>query len=707
MSHLWKLMFSLGYHGSIPYDTDHVETTSDHVELQPLDPIHVAGALSHRTQMIMKSRSLVLGLTVLTTALLFISDPLVCATYLVEEQPKQREVHYSSARYTDHIGLLESWGVLDEVELEFATFISGYFETTKGKVSRAIFNGKKVSKLFRPPPAVNIPDIPAFIQKLDAFVRQHRRAHVCSGDLRHCFHQVETNALLRKKFCIALETKSLDKGERTIHQNDLRVRKKRSRPRVFSWQTLPMGFSYSPWVAQSLAWTLLSWRNPNQAPMLDESAFKNIDGHLPTFVDLIDKSGRAIGFCCIYYDNYFAVFNDGEACKAFSKRLKANAIELGIHIKGESEADRAAGIEPSHIVVHNQEMHSTGTIYLGILFTVIATTSSVNGVTVTSASIRWKLGKVEKWKIIHSGPDTLTEGKTIQCPLTRPTTYRQAAELTGRIMFWWILHCKRVSSQAGARDLIEVIRRTSHGAFARNNWNHSYNMSDADFTTLQMQWIVVATNEWLHGSAETIPSPDDPILATDASSYGFGYVMFPSAGEVPRATDFSWKGTDLQGQHIFILEAHAALAGIDSFFTAHPGAPRLTLVCDNTGVVGSLRNGFCTNEKVMNMILDCPHLDKVHVVSCISDHNAADCPSRVLDPKHSKNPYADFPERCRHTLRAVAKSMKGRKYGKEKAFDGPSSNSLRHDAPDDDAVYPQNDETEMCFLHSDHIVEGL
>ena len=393
MSGLWQMLFSLGYHGSISYNGDFVERERN-INMQVagysmpnLDPIHVAGSLTVATVRKIEARLIQLNLIALLPATSFLLSEEVCHSYLLSESStKERTIKYTNQRYRDHFAMLVEWGILEEGPRERARYISTYFEVAKGALSRAILNGKRLSLMFKPPPNVNIPDIPCFIRRFANHFRLFCAGNVVSGDLRHWFHQIESPRSLRHWFGLVLA--GMPEG------------------RAFFWKTMPMGFSYSPWVAQSLCWALLSWREPLERPFLDEESFRN-DG-LPTFVNVIkwDKEGIAtvVGFACVYYDNYFVAVADNNLAIVISNRIKRNARTLGIHIKGESAIDMAEGVAVSHVLVTNAAMKEQfesipnvivfGCVYLGIHFSI----SRKRAKGTSDCKLQWRLAKIDKWK---------------------------------------------------------------------------------------------------------------------------------------------------------------------------------------------------------------------------------------------------------------------------------------------------------------------
>ena len=96
----------------------------------------------------------------------------------------------------------------------------------------------------------------------------NRGLSIVCGDLRHFFHQRPLGKDIQPFFGLIL-------GRRRKCMRD--------RARAFLWRTLPMGWSYSPAIAQGIAWQFLAFRFPH------ERAYITLDGleNSPMFVPRI------------------------------------------------------------------------------------------------------------------------------------------------------------------------------------------------------------------------------------------------------------------------------------------------------------------------------------------------------------------------------------------------------------------------------------
>jgi hypothetical protein len=151
-----------------------------------------------------------------------------------------------------------------------------------------------------------------FLRKLQVHAQQNKSCWIVEGDLRHWFHQIPVGADLQDLF-----------GLRT----------------TVIWRCLPMGWSWSPLVAQALCWSFLLGRKAQQSPIFREEVLKET-GHLPFW---LDYNGEGKGFGVVYYDNFFiAVGSQGDA-KRVEKRLRENAAAFNIDARfGAEEAPHLA-----------------------------------------------------------------------------------------------------------------------------------------------------------------------------------------------------------------------------------------------------------------------------------------------------------------------------------------------------------------------------
>ena len=439
-----------------------------------------------------------------------------------------------------------------------------------------------------------------------------------------------------------------------------------------------MGFAYSPWLAESVAWAVMIYHSTGQKQFFSTDSFR--EGHaMPVFVPVITE-GRQRGFCVIYYDNYFVAVDDGNLALQISNRIKDNCREWNIAIKGDSEIDKSEGIEPSHLIVSHSDLFRQGVTYLGINIRLNhrkrsrADTDEGHD----RPHLQWRLGKIEKWKGLHTDASSA---------LIMPKTLRSVAELCGRLMFHHMLELRPLVSMPNAMSTIDVLRYISKRAY-QGTWNDPIDLPDEHQSALLRSWRRATQNPWFRVEQPHVLSKSNPIIASDASRYGFGVVICSFLNDElicdERGLAFEWKDEHSAhaDAHIFIQEMYAAIHGIRTFFEKHPDQQHITLVVDNVGVAWSIRNGFCSNMIANSMIQSVREwLPRLTVVCVTSETNVADCPSRI-----SKEPsaYASFEDRRVKLGRVLVDAMEGRtSFMPHASYDAKDPRGLRHAPPAD------------------------
>ena len=116
-----------------------------------------------------------------------------------------------------------------------------------------------------------------------------------------------------------------------------------------------MGYSWSPFLAQSIAWSLLL------TPLNDKEILHwcvNQDV-LPSFIDLLDDNGNVCGFATVFYDNFLIASSNSDVTEAVMKRLRSNASRFRCTLKESS-------IVGTKRLILNDDF--IGATYLGVQF---------------------------------------------------------------------------------------------------------------------------------------------------------------------------------------------------------------------------------------------------------------------------------------------------------------------------------------------------
>jgi hypothetical protein len=602
---LWQLLRGSGYGG---YDAWELFESATEGPL-PLDPVDVAGTANVRALAASaKKRNIVFVVAML--ALILSPDRIPVPEIDDEHAPEPRRLRFTNAKYRSHFSHLTNWGLLEPTVAENIKYCNTYFAVPKGTAfARAIFNGRRLSEASPAPQPVNLFDIAGFLEKLGSLDCKQGLWMVI-GDFRHWFHQIPVCRELSSYFGLALSPKE-----------------------VYRWLCLPMGWSHSPVIAQSLGWAVLCHREEGSP------AYVCIDNMAtpPTFVTLKDAAGQEVGFLALYYDNYIVVSNNHQVARAMNERIKKNAKLFNIALKEHA------------IHARSELMGATPPTFLGIELGLQRTRDGV-------FAVRWRI----KNRMIR----TLDQG-------VFPA--REVARVIGKLLYSRLISLEPLGTHESTRQVLSLLARVSREAWAQT-WNSArITITDEEAAHLRVETERASGDNW-HG---TPPIPRKvAYVATDASCNGWGFVIL-EAGTVLFDSGRLLFPTSLTDDHIFIKELHAAIQGIRHVAISSPDVEQVVVVVDNTAVAGVLRRRYSTNTKANLMLKDLQM--RIRIVTVPSEANVADSPSRG-SPIDSK--------RTNATWLAIVGDSEGCRIGLQTHPhpNYPSGKSLRHAEPDDDEL---------------------
>ena len=263
----------------------------------PLDPIQCTGSIDVSLLKSLASRP---RYTFAAPALNFITSE---ETFLSHRSSKNASVldERSAKKWDPHIRSLLEYGILRPVGREEVVHVSKYFGIPKSNksVARSIFNGRKLSQLFNAPPPVHLPYLPHILQRMASL----NGFTVATGDIRHFFHQIKIPISLQKYFGVAL-------GDE-----------------FFVWTQVPMGFSFSPWIAQSIALMILLFREEDEEAIFDEPHHQQ----LPDWLN-IKRSSLTVdeGFVVVFYDNILLASRSHRIGERIFQRISRNFQKFGV-----------------------------------------------------------------------------------------------------------------------------------------------------------------------------------------------------------------------------------------------------------------------------------------------------------------------------------------------------------------------------------------
>jgi hypothetical protein len=317
---------------------------------------------------------------------------------------------------------LKRFTVLESCSAEWLLDTGSYFAVEKGRDSegvlqmRSVFNGRAMGDGWIPPPTVNIMSPAEVARKL----AQTFRDSSCPGemnilvlDLRHWFHQLHANDQLARHFGLVINRSKRRRLEERDDQPD----------RCFVFRPIPMGWKYSPWIAQTAAWGLLFAREITQPAVFREEALKG--PQLPFFVETVGG-----GWATIYYDNMIIATPSSTEMNTIDARLEYFASKEKFNIAVKQGSKRRFG--PGHGKL------AAGFSFPGVRYTLVG------------ATLRWEFEKREIWA------ERYVEFS--------PKTPRQLAEWTGRLIFNLLLSLRQLMSTKAGRVAAHAASEAGHVA---------------------------------------------------------------------------------------------------------------------------------------------------------------------------------------------------------------------------------------------------
>jgi len=492
-----------------------------------------------------------------------------------EVTPGPLKIVSTSPMYLTHLRQLSKWGIVSQTERHQLIFCSTYFAVPKdANLDRAIFNGRRLSNLFMCPPSVGIADISLVNKRLSDLMRgvheskgESRRVFGFVADFRHFFHQIPLAPSIRRLFGIAC-------GEH-----------------FFLWNSLPMGWSWSPLLAQCIGWTLLCGRLENEESLFDEGFTKDLS--LPSFIPLASD----LGFCALYYDNIIVVGTCPKQIQAIKARLTRNMRMCG-------------RLDPGETIKELKTFGpSTRTfVYLGCEYRLEVQRDRLGH---ESWVLHWRcveknLPVLELWSAQGSA--------------------RAIARRIGKSLYRWLLEDRPLVGNSRAVEVLELLRRVS--TIGPKNWDAPFPCSEEELGLLERCRQELVANPWISRTRSTARV----FVVSDAStSKGYGYFIVHTVhGTLTQVASSGWP-VGMDQLHIFFLEAYAALRGLQQARILFPEETSFGLITDNTAVAGALKRGYSSTEIVRRWMLDYEYLSyDTEVYTVPSEHNAADPLSRLI-----------------------------------------------------------------------------
>ena len=647
--HLWRILSALLYDQRLPLTYEGEPAGRRDGPPKPLDAIDpkLVGSLATKQLFGHAGRE---RLKCLEDALsLLTSEAAARHPWVSLIQPMDRKRRINE-RYEDHIRSLVTCGLMRRANDSIG--FSSYFCVDKDEEhSRAIFNGKRLSRACPVPDPVNLIDTRKLVEEIRRFYRQThakskegagaRRVFGYLGDFRHWFHQINAPEVLRRLFGM------INAGGEE-----------------YQWQSIPMGWSWSPVIAQSVAWSVITYARPEQEQLFDLTGLQG--DQLPTYIKLKDHRGIAL----VYYDNFILLTDHAATRDEFRRRMEGAEKSLGVHIK-----------DGSTRVINPKDFIAKGFEFLGVHF------QGIRDGRKDLSGIKWRPRRTGEWAVNDRTAPKIRQGSPVTC--------REVATLSGQATFSLMLSPEGLRRHHHYRAVASAARRAgqvSWHAGGKDRWESTFDPS-FDLGPLLKAWGYAVEKEakpyeeLFDGRSQEFADPTYTwLLCSDASKSGVGWCAL-------RHTDAGYRealphqclGRRLSEEesqaHITHLELDAFIEGLLWWKRYGPPDKRVTAVVDNAALAFILRNGVSGNQRI-NDALSRPEvaagLDLVEdVILVISEDNPSDCCSRPNDP----DAHRTFLQRCQQVDKAVRARREGWNWAsqKRKAFDqAQRAGPMRH-----------------------------
>ena len=227
------------------------------------------------------------------------------AATLVDKQEvreEQRSIH-SHSRWKENLESLCQWKVLESCQQLESQIECKYFQVEKSEtppLDRAIFDCRQTNSRCSDPPPIQLVTVEELLNMFRRFVRPS-----CSTcDLRHWFYQIP---LLRAE----------DRDLFCVHSH-----------RRLRLRCLPMGFKWSPFLAQSVVWSVIL------KGVEDQVRGRTMERSPPPYVEIV-VGGVTRGYIVVFYDNILVIGENKTIRDQWTAHIQRSLRSLDIAIKDE------------------------------------------------------------------------------------------------------------------------------------------------------------------------------------------------------------------------------------------------------------------------------------------------------------------------------------------------------------------------------------
>ena len=592
--------------------------------------------------------------------------------------------------WSSHVADLKSFRVL-AVAVAALLCVSTYFAVAKsnGLVARSIFSGRQLSSYFMRPASVNLPQLPYVLSVAAAIFASQTEIYVLTSDVRHYFHGIALGADIQSFFTIFVGCT------------------------LYRFLVLPMGWSFSPRVAQCFAWAaLLSLASESNGLKEAAEGLKN-SAHPPSHV-ILQAGDRRIGIVFIWYDNFICLCGNKEMALEFSNTLTRMTSLFNFHW-GEKAMSHPCHLRRLAASTMSTVHRLTAELKEDPSNTQLEKELRFYKKEATAVGIQFGMSKRRSR---DSRLNTLLQWRI------KPSTAEKAATLLETLELSNAMSCRSIAAVCGIcvwrsyiageplvriHDIISLSSKAGKQA-CKSGWS-----SNLPIDGLEKAQMVSALKEFLRNEWHTISASDASgdllILATDATPLLGGWTIVGSATIRVDWDNWYWipprEGEEPtpSAEIIFLLELRAAETAILKH--ARRGV-LIVLLIDNTAAAACLRRWYSGHPEGRNIVSNIwNHLQstgcRLLVVGVVSDDNDADSPTRGV-----KSHPAFSSERLRRSYEAATRALDGCERQALNANIMPGSHF--EEAFTDDSMPESHDSNEsdegdeFCMTISDHLL---
>lgn len=504
-----------------------------------------------------------------------------------DEKREAKEVTWKTRTKEKFLGtlfFLITVGLMVAASEKEAQALTKHFQVPKGADAwRIISDARIFNWLCCVPPGVNLP----FLKTLLVEISMLGATHAVVLDWRYWFYQLPINATLQQYFVMSCAGK------------------------FFRLRCLPMGWSWSPRIAQCVGWGVILYRAKVKGVLEDPlGVYETWGPDPPIFVKLRDGPGGAVvGLIFLWYDNVMVICKDPALRDKWYDRLLLNCQRFNSKIKEIKRTSR-----PNYLGIH---------FWAG------------------QEGVRWchESERTEKWK---------------ECVAAPVETPRDVARLLGIIIWHYAV---AMLPLLHVWQLIEVMKRVSRSLVDKGSWDKPLKDLGIALSVMEVkmlrQYVRAAihnppcsTN--VHQATETVYAAadacKDDVRPDGQRVSGGGWLLYRST-YCPKSRDFlhdrlDWLPTEAL-LSIHILEAKAVLALLQ-WMPPATHLTRLVLGEDNTIVVAALSKGYSSCQQTCQLVKEILELCRqknylLEVIWVPTKENAADPISRSLEPCDDRN----------------------------------------------------------------------